>query len=304
MKRPRYVDLSRFFVKYAFNTRFFLGRLTQKSNLFKKIIDKFLFEDDEIFVIPNTQHINKNEESKNHKTNKENNKSKNITTNIQINETIEESESTFLPTEILKEAVRRASHIVIMDTCLCRVSNDCEDYPQDIGCIFMGPTAKKIPKHIGKEATVEEALNHIDKADAAGLSHIIGRNKIDTVWMNIGPKEELLTVCHCCPCCCLWKVLPDINEEIGDRLKKLDGVNVKINNETCINCKQCLKEEVCFAKAIFFNEDTQKMEIDQNKCRGCGKCIHICKKEAISIEYESESINPILDRIEELVKYN
>ena len=165
-----------------------------------------LFEDDEIVVIPNT---------------------------ININKKIEAEKSEFLPTDVIKDVIKRTDDIVIMNSCLCRISNDCKDYPQDIGCIFLGPTTKKIPRNICHEATVEEALKQIDEADKAGLSHIIGRNKIDTVWMNVRPGEGLLTICHCCPCCCLWKVYPNLDDEISDKIEKLEGITVKLNEENC-----------------------------------------------------------------------
>lgn len=183
MRRIRFVDISIFVLKYIFNWRFWIAEITKKSKIYKKFIDKMLFEEDEIVVVPNTVNINKK---------------------------IESEGSEFLPTDIIKEVVKRSEDIVIMNTCLCRESNDCQDYPHDIGCIFLGPTTRKIPNHIGKKATVDEALAQIDKADEAGLTHIIGRNKIDTIWMNIRPGKGLLTICHCCPCCCLWKVYPNL----------------------------------------------------------------------------------------------
>lgn len=292
MKRPRFVDLSILFVKYAFNTRFFIAGLTRKSRIIHKIIDKFLFEGDEMIVIPNTLKLNKNKKTS----------SKTIKTDITINKTIEDEGSVFLPTDILKEIIRNANDIVIMDTCLCRKSNNCKDYPQDIGCLFIGPTSRKIPRHIGKEATTEEALYHVDLADSYGLSHVMGRNKIDTIWMNIGPKEGLLTVCHCCPCCCLWKVLPNLTEEISDKIEKLDGVTVKTNSDNCNLCKRCLND-ICFADAISFNKETNKIEIDQSKCRGCGACVNTCVRDAISINYIKKSVDTILDRIDNLVDY-
>ena len=81
--------------------------------------------------------------------------------------------------------------------------------------MFLGEATTQIPRHLGREVTVEEALREIDRADEAGLSHLIGRNKIDSVWMNVKPKEDLLSICHCCPCCCLWKVIPNLEEDIG-----------------------------------------------------------------------------------------
>ena len=217
MRKGYYEDVSVFLVKHSFHLRFFLSRLTRKSNLFKRFIERLLFQDDEIFVLPNNNFLN--EESKDGTYKKD---AEPITTtvsaNIEVNQSFQKDDSLFLPVDLLKEAVRRASYIVVMNQCLCRISNNCHDYPQDLGCIFLGPAARNISEKIGHEATVEEALSQIDYAESLGLSHVMGRNKIDTVWMNIGPKEQLLTICHCCPCCCLWKVLPDIHTDISDKV--------------------------------------------------------------------------------------
>ena len=269
MRRIRFVDISIFVLKYIFNWRFWIAQLTRKSKAFKKIIDKMLFEDDEIVVIPNT---------------------------ININKKIESEGSEFLPTDIIKDVIRRCDDIVIMNSCLCRSSNNCKDYPHDIGCIFLGPTSKKIPSHIGKKATVEEALAQVDLADEAGLSHIIGRNKIDTVWMNIHPGIGLLTICHCCPCCCLWKVYPNLDEDISGKLEKLDGVQVKLHEDNCRKCGKCL--DACMFKSI--EKKDGKITIDENTCRGCGLCVNNCKFNAITIEYNDETINNVVNRMDNL----
>ncbi|WP_405289724.1 DUF362 domain-containing protein [Methanobrevibacter sp.] len=272
MRRPRIVDFSRFILKYIFNWRFRIAEFTKKSKIYKKIIDFTLFKDDEIVVIPNT---------------------------INVNAKIESEGSEFLPTEIIKEVIKRSDDIVIMNSCLCRTSNNCKDYPQDIGCIFLGPTAAKIPSHIGKKSTVEEALAQVDRADAAGLSHIIGRNKIDTVWMNVHPGKGLLTICHCCPCCCLWKVYPNLDDEISNKLEKLDGVSVELHEENCKKCKKCL-DDVCMFNAIGFNNN--KITIDRNICKGCGLCVNTCKFNAITINYTDETIDNVVNRIDDLIE--
>lgn len=272
MRRPRIVDFSRFILKYIFNWRFWIAEITKKSRIYKKMIDFALFKDDEILVIPNT---------------------------ININKKIESEGSEFLPTAVIKEVIKRNEDIVIMDTCLCRTSNNCQDYPQDLGCIFLGPTSRKIPKHVGKKATVEEALAQVDKADAAGLSHIIGRNRIDTVWMNVHPGKGLLTICHCCPCCCLWKVYPNLDTDISDKLEKLDGVDVEFHEKNCKKCKKCL-DEVCMFNAISFKNN--RITIDNEICRGCGLCVNVCKFNAISISYTDKTIDNVVNRIEDLIE--
>ena len=272
MKWPKYIDISRFILKYIFNLRFRIADFTKKSKRYRQFIDKFLFEDDEIIIIPNT---------------------------ISVNKKIESEGSQFLPTDVIKQVIRRCDDIVIMDSCLCRMSNNCSDYPQDIGCIFLGPTSKKIPTDICHKATVEEALKQVDRADEAGLSHLIGRNKIDSVWMNVHPREGLLTICHCCPCCCLWKVYPNLDESISNKLEKLDGVKVKLNENNCKLCKNCL-DEVCMFQAIDLIND--KISINQDICKGCGLCANACKFNAITVDYTENTIDSIVNRLEDLIE--
>jgi Pyruvate/2-oxoacid:ferredoxin oxidoreductase delta subunit len=271
MRRPRIVDFNRFILKYIFNWRFRIAEFTKKSETYKKFIDFALFKDDEIVVIPNA---------------------------ISVNKKIESAGSEFLPTAIIKEVIKRSDEIVIMNSCLCRTSNNCEDYPKDLGCIFLGPTAAKIPKHIGKKATVEEAFAQVDRADAAGLSHIIGRNRIDTVWMNVHPGKGLLTICHCCPCCCLWKVYPNLNEDISGKLERLEGVSVELHEENCRKCELCLDK--CMFKAISLKDD--KITIDNEICRGCGLCANACKFDAISISFTDEAVDNVANRMEDLIE--
>lgn len=75
--------------------------------------------------------------------------------------------------------------------------------------------------------------------------------------MNVKPKEGLLTICHCCPCCCLWKVIPQLDDKISDKMHKLDGVEIAIDNSKCIDCMKCLNE-ICMSEAISFKDNATK----------------------------------------------
>ena len=44
----------------------------------------------------------------------------------------QEKEKVVVPMDLVKEALKHASYIAGMDTCLCRDATDCHDYPHDI----------------------------------------------------------------------------------------------------------------------------------------------------------------------------
>jgi ferredoxin len=156
----------------------------------------------------------------------------------------------------------------------------------------------KIPEKYGHLATREEAKAYIDDCGRDGLVHIIGRNKLDSIWLGTGSKNDLMTICNCCPCCCLWNMTRNISDEIGGTFRRMDGVAVTMDTSKCIQCGSC--SEICFTKAVGFRDGVP--EIDQKLCRGCGRCVEVCPTDAISITYDEGAIDDIVDRIGSLVR--
>jgi ferredoxin len=122
---------------------------------------------------------------------------------------------------------------------------------------------------------------------------MIGRNRIDNVWMGVGPSGKLLTVCNCCPCCCLWKVLPDLPQEIGDNVTRMPGVSVTVT-DACIGCGRCT-QDVCFVDAI---QVVDGHAVINDRCRGCGRCVEVCPHQAITLTIEDASyVQTSVDRL-------
>ena len=113
---------------------------------------------------------------------------------------------------------------------------------------------------------------------------MVGRNKLDVIWLGIGPGEKLLTICNCCPCCCLWKVLPDITPMISSKVNRLPGMHVQVS-DSCLGCGECT-QGICFVDAIQLVDDRA---VISSYCRGCGRCVEICPNEAIELIIEENS---------------
>jgi len=246
--------------------------------------DRLFFEGDDIQVLPRDSTVKPSRIMK--------------LEEINVNSSIPLTEESFLPSDVLKEMIQRSSHHFLMDSCICRVSNDCKDYPHDLGCLFLGRGTKRISSKLGRMVSKEEAIEHVEKCKEAGLVHIIGRNKIDSVWLNTGAKEDLLSICNCCPCCCLWKMATELPENIGKNLTPMTGVNLEFNPEICTVCGKCT-EDICFVDAIHIKNG--KAAEDEDKCRVCGRCAETCPKGALAVKISDDAVKRSIERVEGLV---
>ncbi|UCE09236.1 MAG: 4Fe-4S binding protein [Candidatus Thorarchaeota archaeon] len=227
-----------------------------------KIVEKMLFEGDDIIYLPKDTVARKT---------------------IELSTSLGQPEEAALPSEIVHRLIDQAEFHWIMNFCICRDSSDCKDYPTKMGCLFMGEAAKDINPLLGRPVGKEEAHEYARRCREEGLVHLIGRNKLDAVWLGVGPEEKLLTVCNCCPCCCLWKILPDVNPEIGRKVTKMVGVDVKVT-DACAGCGTCT-EGVCFVDAITLVDGKSVIGAE---CRGCGRCVEVCPEGAIELTIEDD----------------
>ncbi|UCD85467.1 MAG: 4Fe-4S binding protein [Deltaproteobacteria bacterium] len=258
-------------VKKGFPGIFIIARLT-KVPIIGRILDRWLFKGDHMIYLPRDRVV-------------------------QVDREIGESEQMILPSRVAEYFIDKANYHWIMDVCICRDAAGCKDYPVDRGCLFLGEAALGINPKLGRRVTKEEARQHLSSCREAGLVHIVGRNKLDTVWLGVGPGNKLLTICNCCPCCCIWRVLPYIAPGIGEKIRKIPGVTVSVTDR-CTGCGTCT-EDVCFVDAIRLAGDRA---VIGDECRGCGLCVSVCPERAIEISIDdSQFIESSINRLSPLV---
>jgi ferredoxin len=256
MSRPLwFVEL----LRKLFPNRFILAKAT-KVPILGALLDHAIFEGDDLIYLPRIKRI-------------------------EINQPIEFHGEVVIPTQVVDHFIERATVHWVMNTCICRQANDCKDYPIDLGCLFLGEAALGINPKLGQRVTKEEAFKHVQRCREAGLVHLIGRNKLDTIWLGVEPGIKLLTVCNCCPCCCLWRVLPHVSDQISSKITRMPGVTVEVN-DLCIGCGICT-EGVCFVDAIHLVDGRA---VKSDACRGCGRCVDVCPEGAIEINVEDNKI--------------
>jgi ferredoxin len=256
-------------IEKAFPIRFFLARLTRVP-LIGHLLHYLFFQGDDIMYIPRD-------------------------TVVTIGASIERPPDMVLPSTVVEHFIEKATHHWIMNFCICRESLQCTEYPIELGCLFLGEAALQIRPDLGRKVTKEEALDHVKRCREAGLVHLIGRNKLDAMWLQVSPGKKLMTICNCCPCCCLWKMLPDLDADIGKKVTRMPGVSISLSDE-CTGCGVCV--DTCFVQAITVVE--RKAVISED-CRGCGRCVEICPYNALSLHVDETFLTESIERLDAVV---
>ena len=221
----------------------------------------------------------------------------------------DKGEKVVLPIDLVKETLKKVKYISGMDTCLCREANDCEDYPIDMACIFMGEPAKTVVKNgLAKELTYEEACARVDRAAELGLVAQAVWIEVEQMLWGVRNDEldKFLEICFCCPCCCIaMRLARNATSKERHRFQPA-GWTAVADRTKCTGCGLCVEgEHGCHMDAIKLSEDG-KVEIDQEICVGCGICKARCPGDVIKIkqtmpmrgdimEYFKESYNLDID---------
>jgi hypothetical protein len=145
-------------IKKFFPERFLFARLTNMPGI-DRVVNYSLFHEDDVIYLP-----------KDH--------------TIQINEPITQPDDMVLPSQVVEYFIESANYHWIMDFCICRGSNECLEFPLDYGCIFLGEAVLKINPELGRLVSKEEAMEHAQQCRNAGLVHMVGRNKLDSIWLG------------------------------------------------------------------------------------------------------------------------
>jgi electron transport complex protein RnfB len=169
-----------------------------------------------------------------------------------------------------KDIVKAQKMIAVVD-CICRVQRglaggDC-DKPVE-ACFMFGQHAKYyIERGMGREVSVDEAIEILDQCEKAGL--------VTQPYNSQTPGN----ICNCCSDCCMY--LRSIKKH--SRPAEITRANyfALIDQDACEGCETCLDR--CQMDALSMNDDGHA-QVDMHRCIGCGLCSTTCPAEAITLE--------------------
>jgi len=200
---------------------------------------------------------------------------------LKVNENVEHTSSP-LPVEIVGMLAEKASHIMILDECVCR--SYYKKPNRSIGCMVLGKAALDIHPTAGRIIDIEQAKAHLKRAADAGLVANVAHVWIDPMGFGVTSFSKMLFICFCGEDSCLYTDSLKVRcPNLDKAYKRLDGLNIIIDEALCTGCETCA--EMCFVSAISIMNG--KAEIDDDVCKGCGRCISFCHENAISLSIDN-----------------
>lgn len=220
---------------------------------------------------------------------------------LPLNVKLGQPEQSALGRDVLKELIERSTAIGAMNECLCRTVGGCTEYPADFGCLVLGDAVLSLHAGLGHAISREEALQRVDRALALGLVPMVIHFKNDAVLWSLN-HSRMLTVCFCCPCHCL------IRQAIGQRqnvhshnVTGLPGVAVQLDADKCAGCGRCT--DACFMGALTLKGGLPS--IDRDRCLACGRCAMACATGALSVAAEGGfEASPLVKEYEDRMEKN
>ena len=196
---------------------------------------------------------------------------------VDVNQEVEMVKNDILPFEQAKLYIEQARRISVMD-CACRIHmkfhNEgvpVNEYPINVCMNFNTWADYDIEQGFGRELTKEEALKTLTAAAKAGLVHTT---------QNI--TEKSMFICNCDRDCCV--MLRGIRQFNNPNTVACSNFLPEYERDDCVFCEKCTELCPMYAiKLIDEESENNRIEINIDRCIGCGVCAFNCQNEAITM---------------------
>jgi NAD-dependent dihydropyrimidine dehydrogenase PreA subunit len=173
---------------------------------------------------------------------------------------------------------------ITLATCGCKnvgklLGHPC-DKPSDVCIAFhRGPVPDGFAESsLGRLLSKEEALKTLDRAEKAGLVHVI---------TNV--SEGVVYCCNCCMDHCM--TLRALKSPVMFAGPAPSSFIMVVDEDECMGCGDCIDR--CQFEALSMQDDIVARDAD--RCFGCGVCVSVCPTSALRMEPREQRPTPCKD---------
>ncbi len=90
------------------------------------------------------------------------------------------------------------------------------------------------------------------------------------------------------PIAVIGRSVANLSKDLALRYARVPGMHILVRPERCTGCGSCVKKRFCRMNAISVVD--RRAVIDERLCRGCGRCTHLCPRNALAMEVRPPAV--------------
>jgi ferredoxin len=189
-----------------------------------------------------------------------------------------------LPYEQVKELVMNHDRFAVAP-CICRrsmrIKGQACNAPEESCLMFDEWADFYVEGGRGRSINQDEVLEILVRADSANLV------------LQPTNSKDVAAICCCCGCCC--GILNSLKRFRKPAKLVASSFYAQLDTTLCNACWDCLDR--CQMGAL--SENGEYVDLNSDRCIGCGLCVTTCPSQALTLERKSEdNILPVPDTIE------
>ncbi|MBW1903316.1 MAG: 4Fe-4S binding protein [Deltaproteobacteria bacterium] len=197
-----------------------------------------------------------------------------------------------MPFKVARQMILETQESFAAAPCLCRNATEESCVPKDrLSCIYVG---KENVDFVAENSSWAQRITREEALNILDEAQKDGL--VHTIFWNKWVGEGPFCICNCCSCHCggidAWNLSAGLIPMFSET-----GYVVQVDEDACTGCGKCVPS--CHFEAISMDTVKKKAVIDEARCVGCEVCLGICEYGAKSMKRAPDKGEPFFEAVKQ-----